>query len=373
MKKIIINVNDAKQRIEEVQDLTLDGVPTILQAKNKVNYEFVDEVTGKAPKHIIAKRVENDLHISFEENGDVPDLIIQDFYLQEDSQLIGLGDDGNYHYYIADTHEKIDYATQLQVGQVEGQYLPDDKGFLLPWWIGAGIGTNLWPILGVAAGAALIFGGSSGGSSSSKPVKDTTAPTAPTVKDVHNTDNDGDGQPDSTTIIGKAEPGSTVGIDTNGDGKPDVTVVADGQGNYSLTVTPALEDGKDYPVTATDNAGNSSTPTNVTGDTTAPSAPVLTANPDGSVSVEVPADAKPDDSVTVNVTPEGGGTAVPVTLTKNLDGSWSSSDPTVVPAIPVAQTNSTIPADQLADGQPVTATAQDSSGNSSTATPVNAA
>ncbi|MDO5680207.1 MAG: Ig-like domain-containing protein, partial [Pelistega sp.] len=182
MKKITVNVNDAKQTIKQHIEVTLDGAPTVIQAQNHVNYEFVDEATGKGPQHIIAKRVNNDLHVSFEENQDEADLIIEEYYSQEDSQLIGLGEDGRYHAYIADSNQAADATNHLLAGQIEGQYLPEDAGFIAPWWIGAGASgasSVLWPILGVLAGAGLIAGAASGGSSGGGSGPDTTPPAAP--------------------------------------------------------------------------------------------------------------------------------------------------------------------------------------------------
>ncbi|MDO5686708.1 MAG: hypothetical protein Q4G42_04910, partial [Neisseria sp.] len=118
--------------------------------------------------------------------------------------------------------------------------------------------------------------------------------------------------------------------------------------------------------------GSSGSATPPTKDTTAPSAPELTANTDGSVTVKVPADAETGDSVTVNVIPEGATDPVPVTLTKNDDGSWTSDTPTVVPSVPKGETTATIPADQVKDGSEITATAQDPSDNKTTADPVTA-
>ena len=70
MNTIIVKTNDATQTIDQVQVVTKDGVPTVIKASAKVNYEFHDNAINRAPNHIITKRIKNDLHVSFEEEGE---------------------------------------------------------------------------------------------------------------------------------------------------------------------------------------------------------------------------------------------------------------------------------------------------------------
>ncbi|HFI0136468.1 TPA: Ig-like domain-containing protein, partial [Streptococcus suis] len=87
------------------------------------------------------------------------------------------------------------------------------------------------------------------------PNTDTTAPAAPVV----NTPKSGD-----TTVTGTAEPGSTVTV-TFPDGT-EVTTTADENGNYTVDVPAGVElkEGDKVSATATDEAGNTSTPTEAT-------------------------------------------------------------------------------------------------------------
>ncbi|MCQ8261820.1 Ig-like domain-containing protein, partial [Streptococcus suis] len=84
---------------------------------------------------------------------------------------------------------------------------------------------------------------------------DTTAPEAPVV----NAPKEGD-----TTVTGTAEPGSTVTV-TFPDGST-ATTTADENGNYTVDVPASvdLKDGDKVTATATDEAGNTSTPTEAT-------------------------------------------------------------------------------------------------------------
>ncbi|MDN3454646.1 Calx-beta domain-containing protein, partial [Psychrobacter sp. APC 3350] len=163
MNTIIVKTNDATQTIDQVPVVTQDGKPTIITAMDKVNYEFHDTAIGRAPNHIITKRLKNDLHVSFEEDGEDSDLIIEGFYDNEERALLGIAEDGEYYYYIPDTGETYDYVTQLEEGAVEGQALGGTEYLVaaIPWWIPAAAGLGL---------VGLIAGSSSGGSSDDAPV-----------------------------------------------------------------------------------------------------------------------------------------------------------------------------------------------------------
>ncbi|MGK8587525.1 Ig-like domain-containing protein [Escherichia coli] len=138
-------------------------------------------------------------------------------------------------------------------------------------------------------------------------------------------------------------------------GKADVTIPADkvtADGQYSVTAE------------ITDPAGNTSgqgQPADFAVDTVAPSAPVLKAEDDGSVSVELPGDANKGDTVDVTFEDEKGGKHT-VTLEKG-DNGWTSSDPTLIPDS--NGDKATIPADNVKDNSEVTAIAKDPSGNES--------
>ncbi|MCQ1962713.1 RTX toxin, partial [Escherichia coli] len=138
-------------------------------------------------------------------------------------------------------------------------------------------------------------------------------------------------------------------------GKAAVTIPADkvtADGQYSVTAE------------ITDPAGNTSgqgQPADFAVDTVAPSAPVLKAEDDGSVSVDLPGDANKGDTVDVTFEDEKGGKHT-VTLEKG-DNGWTSSDPTLIPDS--TGDKATIPADNVKDNSEVTGVAKDPSGNES--------
>ncbi|MFE8148466.1 Ig-like domain-containing protein [Brenneria goodwinii] len=160
---------------------------------------------------------------------------------------------------------------------------------------------------------------------------DSTAPDAPvaTISD------------DGTTVNGTAEPGSMVTITL-----PDsttLTTTADAFGVYSTELSPALTNGEAVTVTATDAAGNVSTPTTATApDLTAPVAPADLQVAEDGASVSGSAEA----GSTVTITDADGNVLGSVTVGE--DGSFS------VPLTPA-----------LTNGEEISAVASDAAGNNS--------
>ncbi|WP_201540819.1 Ig-like domain-containing protein, partial [Psychrobacter sp. 1044] len=154
MNTIIVKTHNTNSTVDQVQVITKDGKPTVIAAVDKVNYEFYDTAIGRAPNHIITKRIKNNLHISFEEEGQDSDLIIEGFYDSSDSALLGIAENGEYYYYIPDTGETYDYVTQLAIGDTEGQALGGTQYIAaagLPWWIPAAASLGL---IGLVAGSS---------------------------------------------------------------------------------------------------------------------------------------------------------------------------------------------------------------------------
>ena len=206
---------------------------------------------------------------------------------------------------------------------------------------------------------------------------DTTAPAAPTV-----TANN-DGSVDITPPTDADTKTVTVTYKDNDGNDKTVTATKGDDGNWTVPegseakvdktsgviTIPAdkVKDGTDVTAKAKDATGNVSDPatdkakTSSGGtDTTAPKAPTVTANNDGSVDITPPTDA---DTKTVDITytPEGKTDPVTVTATKGDDGKWT------VPAdsgLKVDENGKiTIPADKVKDGTDVTAKAKDETGN----------
>ncbi|EIU1683762.1 Ig-like domain repeat protein, partial [Pseudomonas aeruginosa] len=140
------------------------------------------------------------------------------------------------------------------------------------------------------------------------------------------------------------EPGATVGVDTDGDGQPDTTVVVGPDGSFEVPLNPPLTNGETVTVVVTDPAGNSSTP--VTAEAPDfPDAPQVNASNGSTLSGTAEA------GVTIVIT-DGNGNPIGQT-TADANGNWTFA-----------------PASQLPDGTVVNVVARDAAGNSSPATSI---
>ncbi|EMC9357832.1 Ig-like domain repeat protein, partial [Pseudomonas aeruginosa] len=142
-----------------------------------------------------------------------------------------------------------------------------------------------------------------------------------------------------SVLSGTAEAGVTIVI-TDGNGNPIGQTSADANGNWSFTPGSQLPDGTVVNVVARDAAGNSSPATSITVDGVAPSAPVVEPS-NGS---ELSGTAEPGSSVTLT---DGNGNPIGQT-TADANGNWSFTPSTPLP-----------------DGTVVNVVARDAAGNSS--------
>ena len=347
MSTITVKVNAQTETITEHKVVTQNGKPTIIKAVDKVNYELLDESTGRAPNHIVTKRIDKALHISFEDNNENPDLIIEGFYDDIDSALIGVAEDGSYYYYIPDSGEVGDYVTELQAGEMQGQALGGNPQ-VAPWWVGATEteGFNALPWLVGLAGVGLLgaaLGGSNNDSNNTnKPPVDTTAPDAPTDLVVSE---------DGTKVTGKGEPDTKVEI-TNPNGDVIGEGVVDADGEFEVDLVPPQVDGEKIEATLTDKAGNTSDSESATApDLTAPDAPTAEINPEGTL---ITGTTEPGAIVKVDTDGDG----VPeYTVTADNDGNYT------------VDTSGT----PLVNGETITVTATDKAGNKSDPTKILAA
>ena len=204
-------------------------------------------------------------------------------------------------------------------------------------------------------------------------VDTTPVVTIPEAANGVNADELKDGVQTEVTVPGGSAAGDTLTLTiTKPDGTTDTvehTLTADevtaGKADVTIPADKATPDGN-YSVKAeiTDPAGNTSgqgQATDFTVDTVAPSAPVLNAEDNGSVSVELPGDANKGDTVEITFEDENGDKQT-VTMEKG-DNGWTSSDPNLIPDS--QGNNTTIPSDNVKDNSEVTAIAKDPSGNES--------
>ncbi|WP_138159302.1 S-layer homology domain-containing protein [Peptoniphilus catoniae] len=148
---------------------------------------------------------------------------------------------------------------------------------------------------------------------------------------------------------------------------PDGSEVTVDENTGKITIPEdKVKDGSEVTATAKDKTGNESDPASATAktpvDTTAPAAPNIVANDDGSVNITPPAD---EDTKTVTVKyKDNDGNDKEVTATKGDDNKWTVPDGSEV-TVDENTGEITIPEDKVKDGSEVTATAKDKTGNKS--------
>ncbi|OOH89301.1 hypothetical protein BMT54_06950 [Pasteurellaceae bacterium 15-036681] len=166
----------------------------------------------------------------------------------------------------------------------------------------------------------------------------------------------------------------TVEITRNDDGDDDPTNdtwtsndpsvdVSGSKGNTVVIDENSVEDHSTVKVVPEDQAGNKGEESSVVvgsdepkSNENTPNAPTLTANEDGSVTVGLPDNAKPGDTVKVTFTDEKGKENT-VTATKQDDGSWKT-DP-AVDGVTVDGNTITLAPNTVEDGSKVTAFSED--------------
>lgn len=167
----------------------------------------------------------------------------------------------------------------------------------------------------------------------------------------------------------------TLNIQTNVDGAEIQSVKAVKKDGTEVTVLPqngtyVLPEGEYVSVTVVSTKGGETKEqklTDVVIDKSAPSAPIVTANPselsedNGSVNIQLPANAKAGDKVTVTFTDEQN-QPQNVTFTKG-DTGWTTDKPNILSN--PTDDNITIAKDAVQDGSIVTAVATDPAGNTS--------
>ncbi|MDN3454709.1 MULTISPECIES: hypothetical protein [unclassified Psychrobacter] len=136
MTAITVKVNNKNATITEHKVLANSGQPTVIKAADKTNYEFFDETAGRAPKNIVTKRVDKDLHASFEGESINPDLIIEGFYDTIDSAVMSVAEDGSYYYHSPNAGQMVDYTNELQGSPTQGQ-LTGENLKTNTWWMAA--------------------------------------------------------------------------------------------------------------------------------------------------------------------------------------------------------------------------------------------
>ena len=427
-KNISVKINNGNKTIETVK-LNSANQKVIIKAQPHVNYELVDEATQYAPEMIDTKRVGNDLYIAFEgtDINKESDLVLEGYYEHDNTELVlGMAEDGQYYAYVPQSGVESDAVTLL-ADQVFAPQALGGNSVTAPFWA---FNPNwLWVAAGVAAVGGIIaaasgsHGGGSSNNAADKPsdnsdknnnannntAKDTTAPAKPTVEEGsanagNNPDTTAPSAPQVTpsTTDGSvtvkvpydAQVGDTVEVtvisetsDTpekvtltkNADGswtsdKPEILPNVDAGKDSSTIPQDKVKDASDVTAVAKDPAGNNSALVTAQAgenvDTTAPAKPTVEAKMNGFVYITPPAD-EDTKSVEVRYTDEKGNPQT-VTITKDADKGWVSSNPDNDIWLNSETGKITLLAHKVKDGSLVKASATDNQGNTGEAATENA-
>ncbi|MDB5878148.1 MAG: putative hemagglutinin/hemolysin-related protein, partial [Variovorax sp.] len=313
-KTYAIKINSATATVQNVQVTSGQNQPTTVKVDGNVNVELLDTATGKAPHKISVRRAGKDLHVAFE-GGDPAhsDLILQDFYSENDNHLVGLAENGQYFEYIPTSGEGGFYVPLLSDGADAIQALGGAELAGAAW---APMFASAFPIGAVlgaigAIGLAGVAIAAGGGSHKVEPL------TTPTQRPNSYLDNVGPVQnPNSTaTLTDDTTPGLHIGALPAGatgavlyvDGviKPATYDPATG----TLTPNSPLPDGVHtlgYGLTNSVGTTSSSPTLILTIDSTPPPAPVLhVADTDGDGKPNLTGTGEPGGLVTIT-DPAGG-------------------------------------------------------------------
>ncbi|OOF87672.1 hypothetical protein BKG93_00740 [Rodentibacter ratti] len=356
------------------------GDTLVIEARDKSNYQLVDDQTGLGPQNIIAKREGKDLKI-FLEDGDMnPDVVIKDYYGDENSEevtnlIVGQHENGGIYAYVPESGLKANAVSMLAEEVAAPQALGgEDLGSAFwafnPWWLLA--------LVPLAAGIAIAAsnGGSSGSSNNGN--NDTTAdkPEITTNDNGSVTVKPGD---DNTKVDVKFkdENGNdkTVTAEKGTDGKWSIPDVGDTGAtidpNTGVITIPAdkIKDGSDINAKGTDENGNTAnadaqTAKNDTPTDTEADKPVIDAKDDGSATVTPGAD---NTKVEVSITDENDQPQT-IVAEKDADGKWVIADDKGTGAKVDPDTGViTIPADSIKDGSDINAKGTDENDNTANA------
>ena len=271
------------------------------------NIELLDEQTGLAPQVVMTKRVGDDLWLVFDEDDkDAPDVILENYYDNDQIHLIGQAENGQYYEYIPTSGDVNEYTAAMVDGQSSEAVLGGEGSFVAdPSAESNHFAWLPFLLLGGAGAAGVAYAVSHNKDDDGGNSKSQIKITINSVKDLDN-----DGRPEFSGS--SSSPNSKVTI-TFPDGKI-ITTTTDKNGNWSIEA-PSSQPNGTVTVTVTDANGNTGSASGKYEDTTAPDSPAVKVNNDDELSGK----AEPGAKVTIT-DPETGKTT---TVEADDNGNWS--------------------------------------------------
>ncbi|OQP33396.1 Ig-like domain-containing protein [Pantoea latae] len=273
------------------------------------NIELIDSATGHAPQMVMTKRVGNNLLLVIgEDDFEHPDVVLEEYYDNDNVHLVGPGENGYYYEYIPTSGDVAEYTPALTEGK-SGELVLGDAGYPSADPLAGNDHSFGWLpflLLGGAAGAAgIAIAASQGGGGG-----DDAEPTKLTVTLNPHTDLDNDGRPEFSGTSNS--PHSQIVIQL-----PDGTQIetqTDSEGNWSIEA-PSSQPNGTITVTVIDDAGNSASLTDEYIDSTPPDAAIIDINTDEQMA------GRAEPGATVIIT--DGETGETVTVDVDENGDWS--------------------------------------------------
>lgn len=256
MGKIVVKVHNGyffkgKQALQ-----TNTGKTLVIKAKNGASYELIDLYTKKAPENLLVERRGQDLLVAVENKENV-DLLIKNFFLYPESQLVGLAQDGTdsgYYSYlpIQDKYEAF-FGKDLWLGTQDSgaqQVALGNYGKITPWIVEAEtqpMFSLIKPVLAsLGVGGLVLLGIESWKKDNTETIPE--PPTGPKPKQPTAKVAD-----DGKTVTGKAEAGAKITV-SDQTGELGSATVND-KGQYTLTLNKPKLNGEALTVVAIkDNA-----------------------------------------------------------------------------------------------------------------------
>ncbi|OOF64383.1 Ig-like domain-containing protein [Rodentibacter sp. Ppn85] len=305
------------------------GEMLVIEARDKSNYQLIDDQTGFGPQNIIAKREGKDLKLFLEDGDMSADVVIKGYYGDENSEevsnlIVGQHENGGIYAYVPESGLKADAVSMLaeEVAAPQalgGEELSSAFWAFNPWWLLA-----LVPLAAGIAIAASNNGSSGGGNDNTadKPILDAKADGSVTVKPGE----------DNTKVVVKYtdesgnEKNATLTKDANGNwssDNPDVT--PNGDGSFTIPADK-VKDGSKVTATGSDEKGNTADTDAIAGNN--PSTPRVPGDVDGDGDADdddndattekgAPKVSIPEATDGVNAEEAKDGVQVDVTLPKN--------------------------------------------------------
>lgn len=365
-----INYHYAKGTVTKHTIDTAGNKTTVIDAPKQAAWiEFIDAKSGISPQKIITKRQGDDLLVYFEQGESEPDLIIKNYYANDElPPILGVDSQGAYHAYVAELAQPELALDKLASGVTAAQVLSSEAYNMaaFPWWHVGGIAAGLG-LVGLVAGG----GGSGGGGGSAN-----NGNNGSNGNNGNNNNGNTAVKPNPVVFDPKKPLDGSVSFDLNGVDKAEISYIPTGATQPKTVVISKGQDGKyvsnDPNVIVDPTTGKVTIPEDKVADNT-PVTVVVTkdglesdpaetkagkdaltftneTNPvDGDGSVKFDLDGA--DGAKVTYTPSDSDTPVTAEITKDADGKYVSNDPNVKvdPNTGVV----IIPEDNIKDNTPV--------------------